>query len=424
MEEDFPLRTLLVAHSFEGGAGRAAQRLFHALTRHQAGTLSCSAMIRTRSGSSDADASRIFPISLSTSKKIWLEASSRVSRILSSPNRPGPLSFALFDTGVLRRVQSAKPDVVNLHWLGNNTLSIGEIAKIQAPIVWTLHDEWFFHGAEHYADDDRAFTGYDANKRASSLFFDLNRFVWSEKMRRWAGGMQLVAPSNWLAQRAQESVLGRRHKVHVIPNPLDLEFWKPIPKAVAAEILGVDPSKTYILFGSLNSERDFRKGKDLATQVLALLGQNETALESAEVLFFGGDPGVGRIGQVPYREIGLLDDGQLRAAYSLATVMLLTSRQENLPQTGTEATACGTPVIAFKVGGLSDVVSDGETGILVEPFDIKAMADSVRDVVTNSNLSASMAKAARQRAVELWDSERVGSRYKDVFRKALENNSP
>lgn len=418
MDREFPLKTLLVAHSFEGGAGRAAHRLFQALSTHQAPAISLSAMVRTRGIPSDVDESRVLPINLPTSKKICLEATSRGFRFVARGRRNGPLSPAIFNTGLLRQVQNAKPDVVNLHWLGNNTLSIPEIGSIEAPIVWTLHDEWFFRGAEHYGDDGRAVTSYDAKLGDLSSLFDFNRLIWRQKKRRWASKMHLVAPSNWLGQRASESILGSRHEVHVIPNPLDLEFWKPIPRSEAAETLGIDPSKTYVLSGSLNPEKDFRKGRDLTIQVLKLLGHGETRLESTEVLFFGGGSGFGRIGRLPYRDFGPLDDQQLRAAYSLARVMLLTSRQENLPQTGTEATACGTPIVAFNVGGLSDVVSNGETGILVEPFDIQLMADSVRRIVTNSNLAANMASAARQRAVGLWSTERISDRYREVFRQA------
>lgn len=418
MEQEFPLKTLLVAHSFEGGAGRAAHRLFQALSRHQGPAISLSAMVRTRGIPSDVDVSSVLPINLPTSRKIFLEASARGFSFVARGGRNGPLSPAIFNTGLLRQVLNANPDVVNVHWLGNNTLSIAEIGAIEAPIVWTLHDEWFFHGAEHYADDASAVSRYDAQPGDLRLLFDFNRLVWRQKERRWGRGMHLVAPSGWLGQRARESALGNRHEVHVIPNPLDVDFWKPIPRTEAAETLGVDPSKNYILSGSLNADNDLRKGRDLATQVLALLGQGETSLESTEVLFFGGDSGFGRIGQLPYRDFGLLDDRQLRAAYSLATVMLLTSRQENLPQTGTEATACGTPVVAFNVGGLSDVVSHGETGVLVEPFDIHVMADAVRGIVTNSNLVATMASAARQRAIGLWSAETIGERYRDVFRQA------
>jgi glycosyltransferase involved in cell wall biosynthesis len=82
--------------------------------------------------------------------------------------------------------------------------------------------------------------------------------------------------------------------------------------------------------------------------------------------------------------------------------MVIPSRQDNLPNTGLEAHACGTPVITFKVGGLPDIVDHLNTGYLAAPFDIEDLARGVQWVLAEGDLSKSLGEAARQRALNLW----------------------
>jgi nucleoside-diphosphate-sugar epimerase len=77
----------------------------------------------------------------------------------------------------------------------------------------------------------------------------------------------------------------------------------------------------------------------------------------------------------------LHDDLSLRALYSAADAFVLPSRQDNLPNTGLEAHACGTPVVAFNTGGLPDIVADRVTGALAEPFEPASLAAAIRWVL-------------------------------------------
>ena len=90
-------------------------------------------------------------------------------------------------------INSSDADVVNLHWVQAEMLSIADISRIGKPVVWTLHDMWAFCGAEHYAWDNRWRDGYRRNNRPKhESGFDLNRWAWQRKRKKWRRPLQIV----------------------------------------------------------------------------------------------------------------------------------------------------------------------------------------------------------------------------------------
>lgn len=117
--------------------------------------------------------------------------------------------------------------------------------------------------------------------------------------------------------------------------------------------------------------RDPRKGFDHLQAALQHL-RDESSVRGLELVVFGQlppqmPPSLG----FPIHYTGHLhDDLSLRALYSAADAMVIPSRQDNLPNTGVEAHACGTPVVAFDTGGLPDIVEHQCTGYLAKVFDV------------------------------------------------------
>jgi glycosyltransferase involved in cell wall biosynthesis len=116
----------------------------------------------------------------------------------------------------------------------------------------------------------------------------------------------------------------------------------------------------------------------------------------------------------------LHDDLSLRLLYAAADVFVIPSRQDNLPNTGLEAHACGTPVVAFATGGLVDIVDHQITGALAQPFDPHSLAAAIRWVLEDPQRRRQLGAAARQRAERLWDPARVAGLYAEVYGQALE----
>ena len=122
----------------------------------------------------------------------------------------------------------------------------------------------------------------------------------------------------------------------------------------------------------------------------------------------------------PIHYVGHLhDDLSLRALYSAADVMLIPSRQDNLPNTGLEAHACGTPVVAFNTGGLPDIVDDRITGALAEPFEPASLAAASSWVLEDPQRLRVLGASARARAERLWNPIRVAGMYKELYDRAL-----
>ena len=332
-------------------------------------------------------------------------------------------STALLSSGLVDELNRSDADVFNLHWINSEFLSISDIARLRKPLVWTLHDMWAFSGAEHYGPDDkdaRWRVGYHADNRLPGYAgLDIDRWVWCRKLKAWQRPIHIVTPSRWLAACAKASVIMRDWPVTVIPNPLDTRQYQPWPKALACQLLGLPADANLVVFGAIGGAQDLRKGWDLLLPALESLAAQRVEIEC--VIFGQSAPSKPPSVGLPLHWMGHLhDDATLALLYSAADVVVVPSRQENLPQSGTEAHACGCPVVAFDCTGLSDVVVHGDTGYLANPYDIEDLANGIRWVLESADRRAHLAAAARARALRLWAPEVVVPQYLNVYQKAAE----
>lgn len=222
----------------------------------------------------------------------------------------------------------------------------------------------------------------------------------------------------------------RHWPIAVIPNTLDNTVWQPVDKALARQMLQLPPSVPLLLldkrysFGAMGGGQDPRKGFDLLQAALQhLRGQSSAPLAGLELVVFGQlapktPPDMG----FPVHYTGHLhDDISLRLLYSAADALVIPSRQDNLPNTGVEAHACGTPVVAFDACGLPDIVSHQQTGYLAKAFDPTDLAAGIHWVLADPARHAALRQAARAKAVALWSTAVVAGQYQRVYGNATEN---
>ena len=318
-------------------------------------------------------------------------------------------------------VNKSDADIIHLHWVQHEMLSIADIAKIEKPIVWTLHDMWAFCGAEHLAQDDRWRLGYSKNDNSNSKFgFDINRWTWLRKLKHWQKPMHVVTPSNWLANCVRESKLMENWPVSVVPNLLNTDYWKPKDKNFARKTLGIRSDIPLAIFGTLGANSTHHKGFDLLLETLNNI-KNKDHLKNMEIVVFGKNTlkSLPKI-NFPVHFVGHLDDDSLINLYSAADATIVPSRQEAFCQTASESQACGTPVIAFNIGGLTDIVDHLKTGYLAKAFDTEDLSKGISWVLENEQ-KLFLGKQARSKAVEKFSQKILIEKYQAVYEKVLNN---
>lgn len=399
-----------------GGAARAAYRIHHAL--RDAGVESTMCVDRAVAGDGTVEGRT------RTREQVIDSLRSHVGYLVRKRLRTSKSiihSPSVLPSSWPQRLNESDADLVHMHWVCDELLSIKDIGRIRKAVVWTLHDMWAFCGAEHYTEDGRWRKGYRRDNRPEyENGIDLNRWAWKRKEKYWQHSMHIVAPSRWMANAVRASALMGDKPVSMVPNVIDTEQWTPVEPSLARGLLGLPQDVPLLLFGAMGGSRDPRKGFDL---LLEALEHMRGEVDGLELLVFG---------QLPPREpsdLGfpvhyaghLHDDVSLRLLYSAADLFAIPSRQDNLPNTGVESLACGTPVVAFDIGGLPDIVSHKGTGYLAVAFDTVDFAQGVRWVVDQRD-NGGLRHAARSHAVERFSPEVVVPQYLEVYRQAMEGH--
>lgn len=398
-----------------GGAARAAYRIMQAQRR--VGLDASMAVNRAQSGDWTVSAPNALRerIGNQLRRTLMHRASSWLSQAGNEMT-----SIALLRTPWPERFLALSAAVVNLHWINNEMLSVRDISRVPVPMVWTLHDMWAFCGAEHYTENNRWRVGYTRHSRhAGARGFDLDRWVWRRKQRAWRRPIQIVTPSRWLADCVRQSALMGDWPVRVIPNPIDTEIWKPVDQILARRLLGLPERAPLLLFGAMGGTRNARKGYDLLCGALA---QMKGRIEGLQLVVFGEcRPREATDLTFPVHYMGRLsDDTTLKLLYSSADVMVVPSRMDNLPNTGVEAQVCGTPVVAFDIGGLSDIVEPGISGYLARPFEVGDLAEGILHVLTEPELRSRMRSDTAKRAAQIHDPAGVADSYAALYKEVLE----
>lgn len=327
-------------------------------------------------------------------------------------------------SNIVQKINKSDCDVVNLHWISDGLLSVKDIPRICKPLVWTMHDMWPFCGAEHYspvAPDAPWINGYSPQApppNCEPRAWAHNCSVWERKVKYFKKPIHMIGPSRWLADCASKSMIMSEWPVTEIPYALDLNIFKPLDSSHCKRLFNLPDNCPLIMLGALSGGH--RKGFDLVRDAL----ENQDLIDlNCQLIVFGNElTGLDRLNKKLRTHMvpNLQDEYSIAALYNCATAMIVPSRQENLGQTGTEAQACGIPVIGFDTCGQPSVVENHVTGILCEPFDTDHLARAIKTLITNSSLHQKMSVQSAKRANDLWNQARICAKYKKVYDAAIE----
>lgn len=343
---------------------------------------------------------------------------------LQSPVDKSYRSLNLLPIGIAGYINKFDADIIQLHWINHNTIGITEFKKINKPIVWKLPDMWAFSGTEHYPPDyNRLISGYTPENRPhGATGLDIDRFAWNLKKKHWENiNMTIVSPSKWLANQARASNLFSHYPIHNIPNPVNLELYKPATDtAVTRAYFNLPLNKKIILFVSLTRLTDPRKGFSFLEECIREFSKSGNP-ENYKLVIMGRMIPIDQIGGIQVINLGYLrNEKEIALAYSAADVLAAPSYADNLPNTIKESMACGTPCIAFDTGGIPDMITHKENGFLSKVNDIDEFCKGLEwllqgDIETISN-------AARAQAIQFHNPSIIVKKYLDLYEYVLSSS--
>lgn len=305
-------------------------------------------------------------------------------------------------------------DVIQLHWI-SGVLSFEAIAWLAArkPVVWTLHDENPYTGFCHYRGGcERHLEACADCPQALAPYQGLPGVMLGVKRTLASSDITVVAPSRWLAEQARRSQVFRHNRIEVIPNAVDTRIFAPMDPFRAKAALGIAPEEYVVLCGAVSLD-DPRKGfthLSTALRILEARGRRMTLVAFGKL---SAPPNVNikMLGSLP-------DEREVAAAYAAADATALPSLEDNLPNIMLESLACGTPLAAFGVGGISDCVVNGVTGYLAEPGNAESLADAL-DLTLSLGRDAVARRVCRQVAEKHYSLSIQAKAYTALYRDLL-----
>ena len=328
-----------------------------------------------------------------------------------------PSSFLLNRTRWVREADVIQ--VFNTHGGYFSHLSLIPLSQHRT-VVWRLSDMWAMTGHCAYSYEcERWETGCGSCPHLEEyprLRMDTSALLW--RVKDWIyerARLTIVAPSTWMASLVRRSPLLSRFPVYVIPNGLDTETFRPVPKPLARERLGLGPQERVVLF-SAASLLDHRKGGAILREAI-----NRAATEGGDpvTLLVMGRHGAAWQADSPFQTVNLgyvESDEALATAYSAADVFVLPALAENLPNSVLESMACGTPVLSFDVGGIAEAVRHMETGYLAAKVEAADLARGLRVLLDSPELRGRLGSRCREVALQEYPAELEAQRFVSLYR--------
>ena len=328
------------------------------------------------------------------------------------------LSISIFNTNILNRINNSDCDLVNLHWICNEFISIHQIKKINKPIVWSLYDMWAFSGAEHYSDSNRYIEGYLKNNRdKNEKGFDINKWVWKRKLKNFNFKFPLVAPSEWLKDCAEKSFIFKNFKIHKIGHAIDVNKWGIIDKDYSKDLFGIDRKKKLMLFFSSGSTQNHRKGLDYLFEIIKKLKIEDKIYE---LIIVGQEKKYNFLDKKNVKYIDFLkDDMSRKILYNAADLILAPSRTEAFGLVVAEAAACGTPSVGFENTGVSEIILQKKTGYLAKEDNIIDFARGIEWFFEDYKRFSNLGIKAQEHVLDNFSDNMIAKQYIDIYKNIL-----
>ncbi|MHC0036445.1 glycosyltransferase [Pseudoneobacillus sp. C159] len=316
----------------------------------------------------------------------------------------------------IEKIQGLNPDIIHLHNLHGYYLNIeilfNYLKEVNKTVIWTLHDCWAFTGhCVHfeYAGCNKWKTSCEKCpqiKEYPSSFLDNSKSNFYDKKQLFTNleKMNIVTPSNWLANLVKQSFLGD-YPINIINNGVDISVFKPTKSDFRKNYAIEDK---FIILGV--ARWDKRKGMDYLIELSKYLN------EDYKVVIVGLTQK--QKASLPDNIIGITQTQEVRELveiYSSSNIFVNPTFEDNFPTTNLEAMACGLPVITFDTGGSKESINEN-TGFVIEQGDFQKLLKIIKHL---RNSTANYKDACINQIKENFVSENKYSDYIHLYESLI-----
>ncbi|HSI77687.1 MAG TPA: glycosyltransferase [Lunatimonas sp.] len=302
----------------------------------------------------------------------------------------GGFTYPIFGTNISKHHLVKNADIIYVHWILFGFLNINnlrQLAKLGKPMVFVLHDMWFFTGGCHHSFDCNKFMVEckDCQILQQSIF-DRANLLFDKKKNFFNSfdNLYFIAPSVWMQNKAESSALLKSKKIFQVYNSVSTNFIK-LKENSFREENNIGKEKKIIGFGA-NYINNPYKGFQYLLAALKILAEDNKE-ENWEVLIFGSDLSDKIIQEIPFKVhyTGYLSSEiEICKAYNAMDVFVVSSIADNLPTTVLESLQCGTPIAGFSTGGIPEMVKHQKNGYLAKKCDIEDLSRGIKYCLENS----------------------------------------
>lgn len=416
------MRILMVNTSeLTGGAAIAANRLMNALNAegHEARML-------VRDRNTDSTLVSTIPNGLKQKCDFLLERLGIFVENGCRKHRLFEVDTATRGTDITRLEVFREADIIHLHWINQGMLSLGGIGKILTsgkPIVWTMHDMWPFTGICHHSRECTAWKEQCGNcpilRKGSVNDLSHRRFL--DKVQTYAKGkITFIGCSDWLTDLAKQAPLFRGHRIESIPNAIDTNYYQPLSKTEARKALLLPNDKQILLFVAQKATNPNKGIQYLMAALEQICEIDSSSKEKLHLVIVGIEATtLKKLFPIPVTAYEYISDTEkMRQLYNAATLLMMPTLQDNLPNTIVEAMACGLSCVGFNVGGLPQLISHKKTGYLAQYKNTEDFAEGVKFCLRDG-ITEKMAISSREKVVANFSQPIVARRHAALYESLL-----
>ena len=271
-------------------------------------------------------------------------------------------------------------DIIHVHWTEGfySFQNYKWLFSLNKPIVWTCHDSWVFtggccvkEGCEKYRHKCHQCKYLSGNRRKDISYW---HFIKKQKMF-CIKGICFVAPSVWMKNNLKNSFL-KEEEIYQIANIPDYKnFYRKSEAEISKRFAAIKPdhTKMNLMFGADSLDLSYKGAEDILDVLQLLYEQDKEIVNKIRIYILGGNYiGNDVLDKFEHYYLGHIDNEyDMSCAYSMADILMFPSHDDNLPYMVIESLACGTPVLAYAIGGIPEIIEHKQSGYLVENISVE-----------------------------------------------------